>query len=120
MTMSPTRAPFPRRVLVALTMLLALGAGLLVSAGSAHHATAQPVAETAAISIAVHPADHEHHHGGDWTPTLSQALRPCAAATILCTLPSGPETPSVRIDSVTHDLSRSAAENLARLGVLRV
>jgi hypothetical protein len=119
-TMSPTRAPFPRRVLVALTMLLALGAGLLVSAGSAHHATDQPAAATASTAIAVHPADHEHHHGGDWTPTLSQALRPCAAATILRTLPAGPEAPSVPTDSVTHDLARSAAENLARLGILRV
>jgi hypothetical protein len=112
-------------------LLIALGAAVLVSAGSTHHqpaasAAKSPVAAvTTDATVATSPGGtaldapgHDHHHGTDWTPNLTQRLRPAAAATTISvhrdvdvgTTTAGPATTA----------TTTSGTSLTLLGVLRV
>jgi hypothetical protein len=112
-------------LLAALVLLFALGAGLLVSAGSAHHSeAARQATVTAAVEAAcLQPADHHHQHqsGTEWTPTLGKRLRPAADTPILCVVPARLADLSV-IDAAFNApaVSTSSSDDLASRGVLRI
>ena len=70
-------------------VVLALGAGTLVSAGSSHHAggshSAAAAPQAGDVDI-VQTSAHEHHHGNDWAPTLGQRLRSAPVLTAVVTV----------------------------------
>ncbi|MET0415754.1 MAG: hypothetical protein ABW022_07010 [Actinoplanes sp.] len=109
----PTRARV-RRLAAVVMLLLALGAGMLVSAGSAHHAAGAAEAATAGVALA--PLDHEHHHGNEWTPTPSQRLHPVARVALLTMVVALPGAESVPVDGSVA----TTPPPLALSGVLRV
>jgi hypothetical protein len=112
--------------LVAVAMLLlALGAGILVSAGSAHHqpatVAAAAVVETDAASAAGPLSAHGHHHGNQWAPTLNKRLRPVATAAVPGAVAVRPAPTGVGGDgSLSSTASPPTGDVLALLGVLRV
>ncbi|RSM39720.1 hypothetical protein DMB66_58010 [Actinoplanes sp. ATCC 53533] len=115
-------APRDRRVSVfaaAVMLLFLLGASLLVSAGSEHHAQAS-AAVSAADAVDAQPASgHEHHHGNGWAPTLSKRLRP-AATTVCYAVPVRPPATDQAFHQVNASERLSSGDALTALGVLRV
>lgn len=112
--------------LVAVAMLLlALGAGVLFSAGSAHHqpgtAAAAAMVEVNAASVTSPLSAHGHHHGNEWAPTLNKRLRPVATEAVPGAVAVRPVTAGVRgHESLSSTASPSIDDVLALLGVLRV
>ncbi|MCO8274709.1 hypothetical protein M1L60_29345 [Actinoplanes sp. TRM 88003] len=62
---------------------------------SAHHTdNPGPVATTTGVpyrgvglELGLQPADHEHHHGREWTPTGNKRLRPATDTAVVCVVP---------------------------------
>jgi hypothetical protein len=112
--------------LVAVAMLLlAFAAGILVSAGSAHHqpgtAATAAVVEIDDVSATSPLSAHEHHHGNEWAPTLNKRLRPVATSAVLRAAATWAVTTGVRSDESTSSTALPpTGEVLALLGVLRV
>ncbi|TDO41867.1 hypothetical protein C8E87_5622 [Paractinoplanes brasiliensis] len=107
----------PQRLPALVMILLALSAGVLVSAGSAHHTTGTAEATTVADAAVVQaPLDHEHHHGSEWTPTPSHRLHPVATVAAVSAAPARPEADVVPVD----ESFAAAPPPLALSGVLRV
>ena len=145
MTRSGRRRAWPVEVFAAVFMAaLLLGATLLVSAGSDHHAREQHTHEqhtheqhaheqhthdsapAAAITVdgptaSAAPAGHEHRHGNDWTPSPGQRLRPATDDTAVRTIPIG-ATGSGRPPVGVAGSSPPAPpdDGLTLLGVLRI
>lgn len=103
--------------------LLALGASVLVSAGSSHHA--QPMA--AGITImgsepgGAQPASgHDHKHGNEWAPTFGKRLRLAATAALLGIAAARPHAPGAARDAAACPVFTGPGERLISLSVLRV
>ncbi|GAA2642816.1 hypothetical protein [Paractinoplanes durhamensis] len=75
-------------LVAAVMLVLALGATVVVSAGSAHHA---PEAASQ-VSVDV------HEHGNDRAPRLSKRLRPATAVTLLSIVAPDPDPAPVPAD----------------------
>lgn len=116
-----------RHGLVAVVMLLlALGAGVLVSAGSAHHQPGADATASAGVTVTDDGAltsplsAHEHRRGNDWAPTLSKRLRPAVTVALLSVLPPPLTETGVRGNEPTSPVPPPTDDVLAMLGVLRV
>ncbi len=135
MTRSGRRRAWPVEVFAAVFMAaLLLGATLLVSAGSDHHAHEQHAhdqhtPDSAPVTVStvddattsVAPASHEHRHGNDWTPSPGQRLRPAADDTAVRTVPIG-ATGNGRppVGAAASSPSAPSDDGLTLLGVLRI
>jgi hypothetical protein len=119
----------PMRMAGAALVLVLLAAGLLFSAGSAHHGHAHDAGAGERITAAdlaclphAHTGDtpaHQHDHGDDWTAYLSPRARPASDATLVATVAVdaralGPELRSTDTSAAAGDAT------LSQLGVLRV
>ncbi|WP_433375800.1 hypothetical protein ACQPZX_06640 [Actinoplanes sp. CA-142083] len=110
----------------AFMLLLALGASMLVSAGSPHHerdahthAVASAAVDVESGGASAQPAAHEHEHGNEWVPTLGKRVRPAATTTLLGFLPVRPAAQALAVGR-TPVLPSHASNDLSALGVLRV
>jgi hypothetical protein len=119
----------PMRMAGAALVLLLLAAGLLFSAGSAHHGHAHDAGAGERLTAAdleclphAHTGEtpvHQHDHGDDWTAYLSPRARPASDVTLVATVAVDATAlcPNLRT-SHTHAGARDA--KLSQLGVLRV
>jgi hypothetical protein len=119
----------PMRMAGAALVLLLLAAGLLFSAGSAHHGHAHDAAAGDRGTVAdlarlphAHTGEtpvHQHEHGDDWTAYLSPRARPAGDVTLVATV--AVDATALRPDLRTsHTVAAAADANLSLLGVLRV
>jgi hypothetical protein len=107
----------------AFMLLLALGASLLVSAGSPHHHEHGDVAVAAADTgdPVAQPASHDHRHGNDWTPTLGHRLRPAATIALVGIVAARPtDRDPLRSHRVTDAAPPGFGDGLTALGILRI
>jgi hypothetical protein len=105
-------------------LLVLLGAGVLASAGSAHHrpgaAPATPAAADA-LAGAHSPPAHEHRYGTDWVPAPGKRLRPAAGITVVRAVPVGPARASGPLRAAFRLPAPAAPiDDLISRGVLRV
>jgi hypothetical protein len=103
------------RLVAVVMLLLALGAGTPVSAGSAHPRPGAAAADDA--RMAGPQSAHEHHHGNEWAPTLHKRLRPVAVVGVV---PARPTAAVVFGEESRYSIPPPVGDVLARLGVLRV
>ncbi|WP_433729262.1 hypothetical protein ACQP2Y_16985 [Actinoplanes sp. CA-051413] len=119
----------PMRMAGAALVLLLLAAGLLFSAGSAHHGHAHDAAAGDRGTVAdlarlphAHTGEtpvHQHEHGDDWTACLSPRARPAGDVTLVATVAVDATAlcPDLR---TSHTVAAAADADLSLLGVLRV
>ena len=111
----------------AVLVLLLLAAGLLFSAGSAHHGHDAGAGERlTAADLACLPHAHtgetpvhQHEHGDDWTAYLSPRARPAGDVTLVATV-AVDATALCRDLRTSHIVAAAADAKLSLLGVLRV
>ncbi|MGW4945626.1 hypothetical protein ACWEOZ_29005 [Actinoplanes sp. NPDC004185] len=117
----------PMRMAGAVLVLLLLAAGLLFSAGSAHHghdagAGERLTAADLACLPHAHTGDtpaHQHEHGDNWTAYLSPRARPASDATLVATV--AVDAPALCPDlRGSHTGAAARDATLSQLGVLRV
>jgi hypothetical protein len=119
----------PMRISGAVLVLLLLAAGLLFSAGSAHHGHAHDAAAGDRVTVAdlacvphAHTGEtpvHQHEHGDDWSAYLPPRARPASDVTLVATV-AVDATALCRDSRTGHTDAVAADADLSLLGVLRV
>jgi hypothetical protein len=104
------RARRPRFALLVMMVLL-LAASALFSAAAPHHHGDGPASASCVDLLHSDEVAHEHQHGNDWTPRLSQRARAVTVTAV----------PYPRCDvALPTPASMVPGVVLSRLGVLRV